>query len=114
MNFYLICNEKKLIKNPLKKSVRIAKNIEEYLMAIHKISESRLETTSNALKNYFKLTRESIFYFFKNNNIIKQYVNIIIGTPPIPNKYILTNKGKKAVSLILHFRDYYIKNSIII
>ncbi|MBY9006333.1 MAG: hypothetical protein KGD63_06210 [Candidatus Lokiarchaeota archaeon] len=52
----------------------------------------QLETTSTTLKDYFKLLKKSILIFFKNNDIIKQYVNIMNGTPPTPSRYILTNK----------------------
>jgi len=107
--FTLIRYDKTLIKNPLKTDIKITGNIEMYLTGIYKISELKNEVNSIDLADYLGLTRQDIYDFFKRNNFIKKYINIIMGTLPNPFKYSLTDEGKKIISLMLHFKDYYLK-----
>ena len=112
-NFKLIQNIDS-IKDPLEKSDIITPNIEKYLTAIYKITESGQEVTNRALRDYLGLSRQTITDFFtKNmsNSFFRQCIDIINGTAPMPTKYILNVKGRKVVSLIFHFRDYYMNKN---
>ena len=61
------------------------------------------------LKEYLKVNNiVTITNFFrKRRNVIKNYINIETGRPYNPSKFTLNNEGKKFVTLIYHFRDYY-------
>ena len=99
-----------MIEDPLKKSDIITPNIEKYLTAIYKISESGREVTNRTLISFLRLKRQTISAFFnknEKNNYFRNCVDIINGDPPTPTRYILKDKGKEIISLIFHFRDYY-------
>ncbi len=87
--------------------VLITPNIEKYLTAIYKISELGHEVTNRALRNFLGLSRQTITDFFTRNSFFRLCVDIVKGTAPTPTKYILNDKGRKVISLIFHFRDYY-------
>lgn len=79
------------------------------MTAIYELSNNGSEATSIALGNFLGIKhRTSLHSFFQKNKFIAKYVDIIIGTPLKPSKYILTDKGKEVVSLIYHFRNFYI------
>jgi len=100
-----------LIGDPLKKSIYINKSVERYLTAIYEISKSGLDVTNSTLVDYMGIERPNILNFFKiKSDFIKQYVDIIVGTRHNPTIYLLKDKGRKAISLIYHFKKYY--NSI--
>jgi len=77
---------------------------------IYNITESGSITTSNDLKDHFKITRNAVMSVFKRNSILRKYIDILAGKPPTnPTKFILTEEGNKVLSLIFHFRNHYTK-----
>lgn len=96
-----------LIGDPLKKSNQISNKIEQYLTAIYEISKSGHYVTHYTLADYIGIQPISVFNFFNRNDIIKQYVDILVGRGNDPSKYILNIKGREAVLLIYYFRNYY-------
>ncbi len=108
--FTLLDSKDLVVRNPLEKFDIINGNIEKYLTLIYNLTESGSITTSNDLKDHFKITRNAVMSVFKRNSILRKFVDILAGKPPkTPTKFILTEEGNKAASLIFHFRNHYIK-----
>ena len=61
------------------------------------------------LKEYLQVSDINVIgkFFRKRRDIIKNYVNIETGKSYHPTKYILNDEGKKYISLMYHFWDYY-------
>jgi len=56
----------------------------------------------------FKIIVTLCFKFFRRNeDIIKNFVDVSIDIPPNPNSYNLTEEGKKVIQLISQFKKYY-------
>ena len=109
--FTLIHREGSIIKNPLIKPTLETDGFMKYLIAIYENSKSGCDVTNMGLKNYLGYKDKStVMTFFRNNyNVMRHYVEIIHGTKSKanPTKYYLNDNGRKAVSLIFQFRDYY-------
>ena len=96
------------IGDPLITSNKIYDSLERYLTAIYEISKSGCNVTTSALADYLKISVPPVHTFFRKwSDLIRQYVNIVIGRGRNQSIYILTDKGKELISLIYHFKNYY-------
>ena len=99
------------IGNPLKKSININENFVEYLLAIYEISASGRDTTNKNLANFLKLDKSTFrIWFRRNKDFIENYVHITYKKSQKGSDtsiYNLTDKGKKIISLIIYFKEYY-------
>ena len=96
---------KRTIKNPLKSEVIRYFTFVEYLMGLNGILKYKGElegVTRKEIQNY--LGFDTYNYAFEKKELFKKYVYI---TNERPVKYYITEEGKKIVSLLNYFRDYY-------
>jgi hypothetical protein len=106
--FKPINDEKSLINDPLKKIPMINDNIIKYLFAIHNISKAEQEINATALSNYLGVSARAVRHFFYDRyNLLNLFINVLQEKPKTLKKYSLTDYGKKAITLLQHFRDYY-------
>ena len=104
-------NSKNSIGDPLKTSSKIYDSLERYLIAIYEISELGEEANTPTVANYLKISNSPVHNFFKKwRNFLKPYIKIKIGLGSKPSIYILTEKGKEIVSLLIHFRNYFLSS----
>lgn len=102
---FTLIQKPKSFMNPLDKSIYVSENLERYLSAIYELSKAGNNITTSTLKNYLRKKYSfSVLDFFKRNEIIKLFVDI---EPGRPYRFILNDKGRVAISLIYHFRNYY-------
>lgn len=93
------------IVNPIEKSDYISENLEKYLCAVYELSQTGRDVTTLALRDYLKKKYSwSVIDFFKKNKAIKLFVDVKAGRP---YRFILNDRGREAISLIYHFRDYF-------
>jgi len=97
------------IGDPLKKTLMVRDGIKRYLSAIYEISKLKGYADTHDLKEYLQVSDINVIgkFFRKRRDIIKNYVNIETGKSYHPTKYILNDEGKKYISLMYHFWDYY-------
>lgn len=87
--------------------MRIADNIEYYLIAIHELSKSKQIVSNGSICEYLKYSLYTIHlkFFNRNEKILKEYVKI--NKSKKPTTYILTKKGLETVNLMFYFKNYY-------
>ncbi|MHA2007416.1 MAG: hypothetical protein ACXABO_06725 [Promethearchaeota archaeon] len=102
---YSLIQKVDFIKDPLRKSALVTRNIEKYVLAIDKLSKAGIYATSLALKDFLGLkSSKVVLSFFKGNKFIKLFVEIEKGRP---YRFSLNDRGKEVISLLSHFRDFY-------
>ncbi len=98
----------KLIENPLKKTETINDNINKYLLAIDIIIAKGIDANNKSIAKYLNLNIRNVRHTINSRwGIFSQFLSFSQESKNQLKSYYFTTSGKKAISLIKKFRNYY-------
>jgi len=106
--FKFIFFNDKLIEDPLKKTQKISDNINKYLLAIDNIITNENDANNKSIAKYLKLNNSTVRHTINHRwGVFNQFLNFYQISKNQLKSYYFTAYGKKAISLIKKFRNYY-------